>query len=109
MKYTKVGYDMSVVGSSPAAARYAGIPSSAWCSGACCSPAVWADWLVASRWRAGRMLWTNGLALGSASSGIVVAALARYHPLGIIVVAVFLGGLRNAGAALQSMPGNGPR
>jgi simple sugar transport system permease protein len=34
-------------------------------------------------------------------TGIVVAALARYHPVGVIAAAVFLGGLTNAGFALQ--------
>ena len=34
-------------------------------------------------------------------TGIVVAALARYNPFAVVVVAVLLGGLRNAGFALQ--------
>jgi ABC-type uncharacterized transport system permease subunit len=33
--------------------------------------------------------------------GIVAAALARYNPLGVIVTAVFLGGITNAGVRLQ--------
>lgn len=106
LKYTKVGYDMAVVGSSPNAARYAGIPSKAvilgtlLLSGALGGMAGGVE--VASRSHA---LDPNGLALGLGFSGIVVAALARYHPIGIIVVAFFLGGLRNAGTALQSLPG----
>jgi len=47
----------------------------------------------------------NGLALGLGFTGIVVAALARYNPLAVVFVAVFLAGLRNAGVALQSLPG----
>ena len=47
----------------------------------------------------------NGLALGLDFTGIVVAALARYNPLAVVFVAVFLAGLRNAGVALQSLPG----
>jgi len=34
-------------------------------------------------------------------TGIVVAALARYNPLGVIVAAIFLGALTNAGFKLQ--------
>ena len=34
-------------------------------------------------------------------TGIVVAALARYNPLGVVIVAILLGGLQNAGYALQ--------
>jgi ABC-type uncharacterized transport system permease subunit len=38
---------------------------------------------------------------GFGYAGIVVAALARYNPVGVVVVAVLLGGLQNAGYALQ--------
>lgn len=106
VKYTRIGYAMSVVGSSPSAARYAGISSTSvifgtlLLSGALGGLAGGVE--VASR---AHSLDPNGLALGLGFSGIVVAALARYHPIGIILVAVFLGGLRNAGTALQSMPG----
>jgi simple sugar transport system permease protein len=34
-------------------------------------------------------------------SGIVVAALARYNPFAVVVIAFLLGGLKNAGFALQ--------
>jgi ABC-type uncharacterized transport system permease subunit len=34
-------------------------------------------------------------------SGIVVAALARYNPFAVVLIAILLGGLRNAGFALQ--------
>ena len=106
LKYTKIGYAMSVVGSSPNAARYAGISSRSVVLGALLLSGALGGLAggveVASR---SHSLDPNGLALGLGFSGIVVAALARYHPIGIVVVAVFLGGLRNAGTALQSMPG----
>jgi simple sugar transport system permease protein len=35
-------------------------------------------------------------------TGIVVAALARYNPFAVVLIAFLLGGLRNAGFALQS-------
>jgi general nucleoside transport system permease protein len=36
-------------------------------------------------------------------TGIVVAALARYNPLAVVPVALLLGGLQNAGFALQGV------
>ena len=36
-------------------------------------------------------------------SGIVVAALARYNPFAVVVIAFLLGGLKNAGFALQGV------
>jgi simple sugar transport system permease protein len=103
---TSVGFDMDVVGSSQAAARYAGISTrrmivtGLMISGALGGLAGGVE--VAGRARA---LDPNGLELGLGFTGIVVAALARYRPFGIVLVAFFLGGLRNAGIALQSMPG----
>jgi simple sugar transport system permease protein len=44
----------------------------------------------------------NGLQkLGYGYTGIVVAALGRYNPLAVVVVAFLLGGLQNAGNTLQ--------
>ena len=44
----------------------------------------------------------NGLqAAAFGYTGIVVAALARYNPLAVCIVAVFIGGLQNAGFFLQ--------
>jgi simple sugar transport system permease protein len=98
---------MNVVGSSDAAARYAGIPVrrtvivALLISGALGGLAGATE--VAGRAYA---LDPNGLELGLGFTGIVVAALARYNPFAIILVATFLGGLRNAGVALQGMPGD---
>ncbi len=107
LRYTRVGYAMDVVGSSPAAARYAGIPvrrtivTSLLLSGALAGLAGAAE--VGGRAFA---LDPNGLQLGLGFTGIVVAALGRYNPWGVVIVALLLGGLRNAGVALQSVPGN---
>jgi len=44
----------------------------------------------------------NGLQkLGYGYSGIVVAALGRYNPIAVVVIAFLLGGLQNAGNTLQ--------
>ena len=39
--------------------------------------------------------------VGYGYTGIVVAALARYNPFAVVLVAVLLGGLQNAGFTLQ--------
>ena len=107
IRFTSLGFDMNVVGSSDAAARYAGISVrrtvivALLISGALGGLAGATE--VAGRAYA---LDPNGLELGLGFTGIVVAALARYNPFAIILVATFLGGLRNAGVALQSLPGD---
>jgi simple sugar transport system permease protein len=106
IRFTSLGYDMNVVGSSETAARYAGVSVrrtvivALLISGALGGLAGGTE--VTGRAYA---LDPNGLALGLGFTGIVVAALARYNPLAVIFVAVFLGGLRNAGLALQGLPG----
>ena len=46
----------------------------------------------------------NGLQkLGYGYTGIVVAALARYNPFAVVVIAFLLGGLENAGNVLQGV------
>ncbi len=107
LRYTSVGYDMNVVGSAPGAAVYSGISvrrtviTALLISGALGGLAGATE--VAGRAYA---LDPNGLELGLGFTGIVVAALARYNPWAIIVVAIFLGGLRSGGIALQSIPGD---
>lgn len=106
IRFTSLGFDMNVVGSSDASARYSGIPVrrtviiALLMSGALGGLAGATE--VAGRAYA---LDPNGLELGLGFTGIVVAALARYNPFAIILVATFLGGLRNAGVALQGLPG----
>ena len=105
---TRFGYDVRVVGDSPGAARYAGIPV----------PRTIVIVLLVSGGLAGlagagevagvaHMLDPNGLAVNFGYTGIIVAALARSNPLAVVVVAVLMGGLQNAGSALQSIPGGG--
>ncbi len=106
IRYTSLGFDMNVVGSSDAAARYAGIPVRRTVIVALLMSGALGG-LAGATEVAGRAyaLDPNGLELGLGFTGIVVAALARYNPFAIILVATFLGGLRNAGVALQGLPG----
>jgi general nucleoside transport system permease protein len=103
---TRWGFHWRIFGDSPAAARYAGISSKQviivvlLVSGALAGLAGAGE--VAGR--AGR-LDPNGLVLNLGYNGIIVAALARYNPLAVVPVGVLLGGILNAGPALQSLPG----
>ncbi|WP_395154866.1 ABC transporter permease [Ilumatobacter sp.] len=106
IRFTSLGFDMNVVGSSQNAARYAGIPVRRTVIVALLMSGALGG-LAGATEVAGRAyaLDPNGLELGLGFTGIVVAALARYNPFAIILVATFLGGLRNAGVALQGLPG----
>lgn len=106
IRFTSLGFDMNVVGSSPSAAAYAGIPVRRTVIVALLISGGLGG-LAGATEVAGRAfaLDPNGLELGIGFTGIVVAALARYNPFAIIFVATFLGGIRNAGLALQSLPG----
>ena len=107
IRFTRVGFDMDVVGSSPAAARYAGIPLRRTIVTSLLLSGVLAGLAGASE-VGGRAfaLDPNGLQLGLGFTGIVVAALGRYNPWGVLIVALMLGGLRNAGTALQAVSGD---
>lgn len=100
---TRFGFEAQVIGDSPRAARYAGmrtrrkILSVMGLSGA-----------IAGIGGASQMgdfrhqLDPRGLdQAGYGYAGIVIAALARYNPFAVILVAFLLGGLQNAGFALQ--------
>jgi len=100
---TRFGYEVSVIASSPRAARYAGIRTR-WkiitvmsLSGALAGLGGASD---VGDFR--HVLDAKGVQIaGYGYTGIVVAALARLNPISAIFVAVFLGGLSNAGYALQ--------
>jgi simple sugar transport system permease protein len=106
IRFTSVGFDMNVVGSAPNSAIYAGIPVKRTVMIALVLSGALGG-LAGATEVAGRAyaLDPNGLELGLGFTGIVVAALARYNPFAIILVATFLGGLRNAGVAMQGLPG----
>ncbi len=102
---TRLGYRMRILGDSESAARYAGVPVRRMVlvvllfSGALAGLAGAADVGGLSR-----RLDPNSLAIGMGYAGIIVAALARLNPGGVVLVAILLGGVRNAGTALQSLP-----
>jgi ABC-type uncharacterized transport system permease subunit len=103
---TSFGYSIRVFGDSPRAARYSGLDVRRiiivvlLLSGALAGLAGSTE--VAGR--SGR-LDPIGLAINLGYTGIIVAALARFHPLGVLLVSVLLGGLENSASRLQSLPG----
>ena len=103
VRSTRFGYEMRVAADSPAAGRYAGMRT--------------ARLLVLVMMLSGAIAGLAGASqIGDFShrlepkilqfaafgyTGIAVAALVRYHPLGVIFSAVLVGALSNAGFALQ--------
>jgi general nucleoside transport system permease protein len=100
---TRLGFEMQVLGDSARAARYAGIRTRfvlvlVFCLSGACAGLGGASQVGDFQ----HVLDPRGLQqAGFGYAGIVVAALARYNPIGVVLVAVLIGGLQNAGYALQ--------
>ena len=100
----KAGYELRLVGSSPDAARYAGVSI---------PRAIFFSFLIGGMMAglAGASLavrpekWgfhaTLGDLIGYGFAGIGVALVGRNHPLGIIPASIFFGGLANSGRFLE--------
>jgi ABC-type uncharacterized transport system permease subunit len=97
---TSVGFELTVAGLNPIAARHAGIPvatrlwQAALLSGALAGTAGAVQVL-------GVTYFLSSDARSWGYAGIAVALLARLHPLGVIVSAVFFAGLDGAGRQLE--------
>lgn len=100
---TRFGYEMRVVGGAPTTARYAGMrPARVIVAVAAVSGALAGLGGAASVGNFRHMLDPKGFQQsGYGYAGIVVAALARLNPVAVIFVAILLGGITNAGYALQ--------
>jgi simple sugar transport system permease protein len=100
---TRFGYETKVIGDSPRAARYAGMRTRRKILAVMCLSGAIAGIGGASQDGDFRhQLDPRGLTqVGYGYAGIVIAALARYNPFAVVLVAVLLGGLQNAGYALQ--------
>ena len=100
---TRFGFEVGVIADSPRAARYAGMRTRRKILAVMALSGLIAGLGGASQ--IGDFTHTldpsglQGAAFGY--TGIVVAALARYNPFAVCVVAVLLGGLQNAGLTLQ--------
>jgi ABC-type uncharacterized transport system permease subunit len=100
---TSFGFQARVLGDSPSAARYAGIKTRRVVVAMMALSGALAGLGGASEIGDFRhVLDARGLQqAGFGYGGIVVAALARYNPFAVAVVAFLLGGLANAGYSLQ--------
>jgi simple sugar transport system permease protein len=100
---TSSGFEARVLGDSPSAARYSGIKTRRVVVGIMSLSGALAGLGGASEVGDFRhVLDPRGLQqAGLGYAGIVVAALARYNPFAVALVALLLGGLANAGYSLQ--------
>lgn len=100
---TRYGFEVQVIGDSPSAAWFAGMRTKRKVVSVMVLSGAIAGLGGASQIGDFRhLLDPRGLQqVGYGYAGIVVAALARYNPLAVVVVAVLLGGLQNAGFSLQ--------
>ena len=100
---TRFGFEVQVIGDSPRAATYAGMRTQRKILAVMALSGAIAGIGGASQDGDFRhTLDPRGLtAAGYGYAGIVIAALARYNPFAVCLIAFLLGGLQNAGFALQ--------
>jgi simple sugar transport system permease protein len=100
---TRFGFEVQVIGDSPRAATYAGMRTRRKILAVLALSGAVAGLGGASQDGDFRhTLDPRGLtAAGYGYAGIVIAALARYNPFAVCLIAFLLGGLQNAGYALQ--------
>jgi ABC-type uncharacterized transport system permease subunit len=100
---TRFGFEVEVIGDSPRAGRYAGMRTRRKIVAVMCLSGAIAGIGGASQDGDFRhQLDPRGLQSAAYGyTGIVIAALARYNPFGVVVVAFVIGGLQNAGYTLQ--------
>jgi simple sugar transport system permease protein len=100
---TRFGFEVQVIGDSPRAANYAGMRTRRKILAVMALSGAIAGLGGASQDGDFRhTLDPRGLtAAGYGYAGIVIAALARYNPFAVCLVAFLLGGLQNAGYTLQ--------
>jgi simple sugar transport system permease protein len=100
---TRFGFEVQVIGDSPRAANYAGMRTRRKILAVMALSGAIAGLGGASQDGDFRhTLDPRGLtAAGYGYAGIVIAALARYNPFAVCLIALLLGGLQNAGYALQ--------
>ena len=109
---TRFGFEAQVIADSPRAARYAGMRTRRKIVAVLCLSGAIAGIGGASQMGDFRhVLDARGLQQANYGyTGIVVAALARYNPFAVVLVAFLMGGLENAGYTLQGADfPSGPR
>lgn len=102
LRHSNFGYETSVLADSPSAARYAGMNAGALTLAVLIGSGALAGlggamWVVGP----GAKLDPGVLQLGLGYAGIVVAALARFNMIAVVLTAILFAGLRTGGNALQ--------
>ncbi len=104
-RLTRFGYEMNVIGDSQRAARYSGMRTRRKVLAVMAISGAVAGLAGASQvGDFSHVLDASAQGLQAANygyTGIVVAALARYNPVAVLLTGVLLGGLQNAGLFLQ--------
>ncbi len=102
-KHTRFGFEVAIIGDSPAAASYAGMRTKRKVLSVMALSGGLAGLGGASDVGDFRhVLDPKGLGqAGYGYAGIVIAALARFNPVAVVFVSVLMGGLANAGRSLQ--------
>lgn len=103
LRHTRFGFRLRVIADSPAAGRYAGMNTKRMFVLVMLISGALAGLAGASQvGDFSHVLEPEGLQQAQFGyTGIVGAALAHYNPLGVVISAVFLGGITNAGFKLQ--------
>ncbi len=103
LQWTRFGFELRVMSDSPAAGRYAGMRTKRAILAVMILSGALAGFAGASQvGDFSHLLDPQGLQQASFGyTGIVAAALARFNPLAVLLSAVFLGAIDNAGFALQ--------
>lgn len=101
MRRTTFGFAVDVLGGNLRAAQLAGLPIGTLVLVTCAIGGGAAGLAGAIEVVAVHGFASASLAVGFGYAGILVAFLARHNPLGVVVVAVVLGGIRASGGLLQ--------
>ena len=105
LRLTPLGFELIVSGLNPRAARYGGIPVSRRQMGAMLAGGGLAALAGFCAVLGVQHRLMDGLSGGVGFLGIVVALLARLHPLAVVPTAILYGGLQVGGNAMQRQSG----
>jgi ABC-type uncharacterized transport system permease subunit len=104
LRSTTWGFRLRTIGDSPKAARYAGMPVAGMTVGVLAVSGAMAG-LAGAVELSGvtKGVDPGALAVDLGYTGIVVAAVARFNPMGVVPVAAFLAAISTSGSSLQSV------
>lgn len=101
LRYTRWGFALRVVGGSAKVARMTGLAVNRWVISATVAAGGMAGLAGAIEVAAVQGTANSSLIVGYGYSGILVAFLARHHPLSIVVIALLIGGMQASASLLQ--------